>query len=46
MAKKKEKFNELDGKESFEYLGAKPYKKAEERFQRSQKKKIEEKKKI
>ena len=39
MAKKKEKFNKLDGKESFEYLGAKPYNKAEERFQRSQKKK-------
>jgi len=37
MSKKKEKFNTLDGKESFEYPGAKPYKKAEERFQRSQK---------
>ncbi len=37
MAKKKEKHNKLDGKEAFEYIGAKPYKKAEERFQRSQK---------
>lgn len=37
MVQKKEKFNKLDGKDYFEYPGAKPYKKAEERFQRSQK---------
>lgn len=42
MSKKKKKFNKLDGKEYFEYPGAKPYKEAEERFQRSQKRKKKE----